>query len=57
MDVTTTFDPLAEPLTCPHGKQFLALPDGSMEWLTPCRACETNTVAVPRQDAFTRLSA
>lgn len=51
----TRLDPLAEPLTCPHGASFIALPDGHVEWLTPCRACEVSTVAVPTQPV--RLSA
>jgi hypothetical protein len=38
-------DPLAEPLRCPHGRDFLLLADGSVLWMTPCRACEVQTVA------------
>lgn len=43
MDVR--LDPLAEPLRCPHGSEFIALANGEVEWLTPCRACEVQTVS------------
>lgn len=42
MDVR--LDPLAEPLRCPHGSEFIVL-DGVAEWLTPCRACDQETVS------------
>lgn len=45
MDVR--LDPLAEPLRCPHGREFVVLADESVEWLTYCRACEGQTVADP----------
>lgn len=44
MDVR--LDPLAEPMRCPHGSEFIALSNGVAEWLTPCNACEKGTVSV-----------
>lgn len=46
-------DPLAEPIRCPHGGEFIMLPNGDVQTLIPCRACEANTVA----DATGRLVA
>ena len=43
MDVR--LDPLAEPMRCAHGGVFVVLGD-IVEWLTPCRACAKQTVAV-----------
>lgn len=49
-------DPLAEPIRCPHGGEFIVLSDGSTVTVTPCRACESQTVA-PAQERRTLLSA
>jgi len=51
--MNTRLDPLAEPVRCPHGGEFIALPNGDVEVLTPCATCENQTVAPRQRDKVT----